>query len=278
MNRYIKNVLDKKGILLAAHRGYCAGNIPCNTLPSYEAALQSGADIVEVDVSVSADGKLFAFHPGMEHAHLKSPKLISELPASEVEALRYCNFDRTPTQYGVSYFEDVLRLLKGRCIVNIDKFWTAMPEITAVVRKLDMAEQVIVKTDATEADFEKLEQIAPDFAYMPMIRKEDTVTDALAKRNINLLGVEVLFASDADPLASEAYIRSMHEKGLLLWANAIVYNYKDVIAADHTDDVSVSGNPDHGWGWLAERGFDMIQTDWLAPADAYLRCKGFRNA
>ena len=56
----------KKHILIAAHRGTAGGNLPCNTLAAYEAALRQGADIVELDVSRSADGELFVFHPGME--------------------------------------------------------------------------------------------------------------------------------------------------------------------------------------------------------------------
>ena len=50
-------------VLVAAHRGSAAGNIPCNTLAAYEIALRQGADIVELDVAKTADGELFVFHP-----------------------------------------------------------------------------------------------------------------------------------------------------------------------------------------------------------------------
>ena len=56
--------------LIVAHRGVSGGNIPCNTLAAYEVALRQGADMIEIDVEMSADGKLFIFHPGMEPAHL----------------------------------------------------------------------------------------------------------------------------------------------------------------------------------------------------------------
>ena len=32
--------------LVAAHRGSASGNIPCNTLSSYESALYQGADMI----------------------------------------------------------------------------------------------------------------------------------------------------------------------------------------------------------------------------------------
>ena len=69
----------KENIIIVAHRGACGGNIPCNTVASYEIALKQGADMIEVDVSCSRDGKLFLFHPGMEIAHLNKLKMLNLL-------------------------------------------------------------------------------------------------------------------------------------------------------------------------------------------------------
>ena len=30
------------------------------------------------------------------------------------------------------------------------------------------------------------------------------------------------------------------------------------------------GDPDNGWGWIADKGFDIIQTDWSLPLRQYL--------
>lgn len=49
---------------------------------------------------------------------------------------------------------------------------------------------------------------------------------------------------------------------------SIVYNHKRLLSAGHNDDVSITGAPQDGWGWLAQKGFDMIQRDW--PLQAYL--------
>jgi glycerophosphoryl diester phosphodiesterase len=62
----------KNGLLIAAHRGVAGGNIPCNSMASYETALVQGADILEIDIAKSNDGELFVFHPGLEHIHLRS--------------------------------------------------------------------------------------------------------------------------------------------------------------------------------------------------------------
>ena len=62
----------------------------------------------------------------------------------------------------------------------------------------------------------------------------------------------------------------MHRKGLLIWANAIVYNEQDVISAGHTDDVSLTEDPDLGWGWLIRKKVDIIQTDWPLMVRQYI--------
>ena len=33
-------------VLVAAHRGLASGNVPCNSIPGYKAALKTGADVL----------------------------------------------------------------------------------------------------------------------------------------------------------------------------------------------------------------------------------------
>jgi len=256
--------------LIAAHRGVSSANIPCNTLAAYGIALRQKADIVEIDVARSLDGRLYVFHPGMELPHLRSERFISEMTAAEVDELRYVNQDDCPTDCRVNTLDEALDLLKDRCYVNVDKFWMYMEEIAACVRTHGMEKQVIVKTPCQPECFDELERVAPDFAFIPMVKKEDIYTDELLKRNIRYAGAEVIFSSEDDPVASPEYIRAMHGKGLLVWVNAIVYNKTAIISAHHTDDGALTGNPDAHWGWLLDRGFDIIQTDWCSMLQAYI--------
>ena len=63
----------------------------------------------------------------------------------------------------------------------------------------------------------------------------------------------------------------MHENKLLVWSNSIVYNEADVISAGLTDDISLEKGGNFGWGKLADKGFDFIQTDWLLAVKDYLQ-------
>ena len=273
----ISNILLQKKPLLAAHRGVCGANIPCNTLAAYAIALQQGADIIELDVSKSLDGELFAFHPGMEPVYLKCGKMISEMTAKEVREVPLLNQDEVPTHYRVPTLEEALAFLKDKAYINVDKFWTDVEGITACIRRAGVERQAIVKTYLEEDPLREVEKFAPDLMFMPMVRHKDESTEMLLKRNINLIGNEVLFDRETDEVISDAYIAEMHRKGLLIWANAIVYNEQDVISAGHTDDVSLTEDPDLGWGWLIRKRVDIIQTDWPLMLKQYIDSRKQRN-
>ena len=267
----------KGKVLVAAHRGTWMGNVPCNTMMSFNAALMAGADIVELDISRSLDGTLYVFHPGTEPHYLHSEKLIADMRDDEVQTLRLVNSDDAVTQYPVPLFDDVLEALKGRCVINVDKFFMFPEDIVKVIRRHDMVDQVLVKSNQEERFFTLMEELAPDFAYMTFARNEDHASEMLVKRKLNYYGTEALFQTEESEFATQAYHEKMHKMGLLTWANAIVFNYKTVHSAGHTDDLYTMGRADEGWGYLANLGYNMIQTDWVAPCVAYLKEKGWRG-
>lgn len=268
-----KNRRQRNTPLLAAHRGVCGANIPCNTLLAYKIAVDQGADIVEIDVAKSKDGQFFAFHHGMEFAYLKCGKLISDMTASEVLATPIKNSDEADTHYRIPALQEVFALLKDKVYINVDKYWTDIEGITAEIRKAGVEKQVILKTSADEKYFDDIEKYAPDLMYMPVVQRVDNISGKLKSRNINHIGVEVVFQSFNDGGASTDYIKSMHGKGLLVWANSIIYDERDVLSAGCTDDVSLEKGGDFGWGVLDGLGFDIIQTDWLSAAKQYFTKK-----
>lgn len=261
----------KENIIVVAHRGVAGGNIPCNTLASYEIALKQGADMLEVDVSSSADGKLFLFHPLMEHAHLNKPLLLGALPFSLVKKLHYVNFDNTPTQFTIADFDDFLEQFKGRCYINIDKFWSNPEKIYNAIKRHGMAEQMLVKSSPSKKVFDLLENLAPELPFMPVVKENHSCHEELKKRKINYIGVETCFKTDSSPVASEEFIEKMHRDNTLIWVNSIIYNHKEQLSGGHSDDTALTVSEDLGWGWLADRGYDFIQTDWPGMLIDYLK-------
>ena len=260
-------------IIVVAHRGAFGGNIPCNTIASYDIALKQGADMLEVDVEMSRDGKLYIFHPGMEPHHLYHMESIRRLDSEEISRLRYVNYDRTYTQFPLNTFDEILEHYKNKCYINVDKFWGHPKEIYEAIKRHGMLDQILVKSNPSEKVIKVLEEVAPELPFMPIVSRTHPLHDTLKNSNINYIGAEVLFDTDDDEVATPEFIDRMHKDGKLVWGNAIIYNYKAQLSAGHSDDTSLTDDPDKGWGWLAKRGFDFIQTDWTGMMVDYLKEK-----
>ena len=222
----------ERGVLIAAHRGACGGNVPCNSAAAFKAAVNAGADIVELDVDSSSDGELFIQHPGMERVHLRFADSIRNYPASVVEHFMLSNSDLAPTQYGILRFADALELLRGKCIVNIDKFWEHPREIAATVRRLGMEDQVFIKTTNRPEFIDDVERYAPDIPYLTIASGVDTTHEELKKRSINYQGVEALFKTEDDMTASKEYIDMLHADGMIAFGNAIVLTIRPSFPRD----------------------------------------------
>ena len=267
------NLLEKskENIIVVAHRGAAGGNIPCNTLAAYEIALKQGADMIEVDVSCSRDGQLFLFHPGMETAHLNRFISLKTKLFDNIRKIKYVNYDRTPTQFSIASFDDFLEQFKGRCYINIDKFWGNPEKIYEAIKRHGMTDQMLVKSKISDKVLSVLENLCPEFPFIPIVSEKHPMHKELMTRNINYIGAEVLFEKDDSSLASEEFINMMHNDGKLVWVNSIIYDYKEQLSGGHSDDTALTVSEEYGWGWLADRGFDFIQTDWTIMLIDYLK-------
>lgn len=267
-------------VMVAAHQGvYQTGYILGNTLEAFDIALKDGADIIELDAALSAEGTVFTYHPDTEKTRLGLPNgSLRTMKDAEIKALRQRFPDGQPSYFPVYTLEESLTHLKGRCLINIDKSWTCPEEIMQVVRKVGVEEQVIFKSnisgDGWEKELHDVERFAPEIKYMPVLYHADAATAVIERKNINFYGAELCFSTEDCELCSEQFIDKMHEKGRKLWINSIIFNYKTVLCAGHSDNASLI-NPDDGWGWIARKGYDIIQTDWTRHCRQYLDTAGY---
>lgn len=274
---FSKSIFENRQIkgspLLVAHRGVCGANVPCNSLASYKIAADQGADVIEIDVSVTKDKKYYVFHPGTEPIFLGINRRLSDMMAEEVEELRLLNQDKAPTSYKIPKLSEVLELLKDRTYINVDKFWTDVEGITAEIRKAGVDRQIIIKTGTDEKTLGEVKKYASDFMFIPIIRKDDGLTERLAREGINVIGAEVLFESEDAEVISDGYIKRMHDREMMVWVNTIIYDERAVLSAHHSDDVALTVSPDIGWGWLIDKNIDFLQTDWLLALRLYVESR-----
>ena len=273
------NIIEfaKKQLIICSHRGAWGGNIPCNSITAFDIALRHGADMVELDVTAGADGELFVFHPGQEERQLNLKNTdIRRMTADEIRRLRYANLDGKETPEPIHTFDEVLDYLKGKCYINVDKFSDNPAAIMKAIERHGMKEQIIVKSEVNEGLISLIEDYAPDLQYIGIIKDGPERHEMLMKRKLNYVGLEVVFRQNDSPIVSEEFMEKVHRDGKLLWGNAIVFNYRNPLAADHGDDVALREDPHRGWGYFAEKGFDIIQTDWPLALSLYLQENGMK--
>lgn len=261
-------------VQVAAHRGTAGANIPCNTIPAFDIALKGGASILEMDLFKSADGEIFIFHTGKEPYQLNKDIDLTQLNSNEIRQLSLINVDFNATHWGINTFDEVLEHFKGRCILNLDRIGTCIPDVIKVVERHNMREQILLKHEPIPGILKIIEELAHDYMFMPIYMEEDTASEMIERMNINYIGAELVFKTEQSPVVQPEYIEKMKRNGKTLWGNAVLYNYMIPLSAGHTDDVSLIETPDKGWGWLVDHGFDIIQTDWTYQCCKYLKDRG----
>lgn len=273
MVKSIAELKKDKDILVAAHRGVAGGNIPPNTIAAFDIALKEGADILEMDLFKSVDGEIFVFHTGMEPAYLDHHFRVETLTSEEIRRLRLCNVDLVETFMPLNTFDEILEHYKNKCILNLDRCILIVKDVMEAVKKHDMLDQVLLKSDPSDQSLKLVETYAPTVNYMPVFMEEDNASEKIKQMNINYVGAELVFESEQSPVAQDSYLKMMHKDGKFLWANSLVYSSRVKLAAGHNDDISLTESPDKGWGWLADKGFDIIQTDWTRHCVDYLNSR-----
>lgn len=166
-NRWIEGLHDEHPAVVIAHRG-ASVEAPENTLAAVRAAVEAGADWVEIDVQESADGTVMVFHdsdfkrmggPGKGIWNLRD----SELAAIDIGSWKSPAFaaERTPR------LADVLAVCKNRSGVLIElKYYghdkQLESRVVEIVEAAGMADQVMIMS-LSHQGVQKIRQLRPQW-------------------------------------------------------------------------------------------------------------------
>ena len=233
-----RGVLDKKGVwrvkkrmLIIGHRG-SAGTTPENTLKSFEAAVQAGADAVELDVQVCGSGELVVFHDRRVDRTTNGKGMVSRLTFSQLRSLDAGDKEKVPT------LEEVLDLVDNRIEIHIELKSTGTSEKTARVLNRYVQEGrysfdrfVVSSFNHHElANFRKFNRscrLAALMAHRPLSYAGVVAKDPLDFWSLNL---------NLDSACPE-FVRSAHERG----ARFLVYTVNEPEDRDMLEEMGVDG-------------------------------------
>lgn len=141
--------------LRIAHRGAAALE-PENTLRAVEAALRLGVEMVEIDARPCADGTLVVIHDDDLDRTAHAPGRVSACTLEQLRALDVGKGERIPT------LEEVLALLRGRALVNIDqKVDNIAPQLLATIDRAGSRDETMLSGNAART-FVAMRELAPE--------------------------------------------------------------------------------------------------------------------
>ena len=134
-----------------AHRGF-SGAAPENTLAAFEKAIEVGADMFELDVLLSRDGRVVVIHDDTLDRTTDGEGKVAAFTLAELKKLDAGSWfsaefagERIPT------LEEALRLAKGCILVNVEIKTEAVgrgvvAKALEVIDELDMKDNVVISS------------------------------------------------------------------------------------------------------------------------------------
>ncbi|NCB66159.1 MAG: glycerophosphodiester phosphodiesterase family protein [Bacilli bacterium] len=267
-NEFLWQEIQKKGFLIAAHRGTNGGNIIQNTTLAYKNSLLHGADIIELDVIMSTDEEFFAFHNGQESMVLHQNFDIREKSSQELLQYPCYNDNDHAAAQRLERVGDILKAFKGKCFINIDRSWFYWQKTISFLSSFDMNDQIILKSPVQPALLQTLQDSHSSIMYMPIITSYEQL-EVVQSYDINFVAAELIFSDTNSVLQSSQLLHDLYQKRIATWVNAITLHDDATLCGNFDDNISIREDFSKGWGELADRGFTLIQTDWPALLDRY---------
>lgn len=204
----------RRGPLIGAHRGASA-RAPENTLAAFRAALEDGAELIELDVHLTRDRRLAVIHDETTQRTTGVAGVVAELTMPELRRLdagRYKGVQWAGER--VPELGDVFDLARGRLLVNIEVKGgvASVPVLAERMSEHGMMESVIVSSFDVDVVKAATAQCPPLLAGLLLDRTAPNPAAAVRE-----LGASLLHARHTQ--ISAALVEALHrmELGVLAW-------------------------------------------------------------
>lgn len=271
--RKIVNLANKE-VTVVAHRADWR-YAPENSIAAIQSSIRLGADVVELDIQKTKDGKLILMHDHTLDRTTTGKGKVSEWTLDSIRTLYLKNGASLRTKHRVPTLEEALLTAKGQVMVNLDKAYPIFDEIFPILEKTGTVDQIIMKGSKPVAQVKKdLGKYLDRILYMPIVNLDSPgalqqIEDFM--KEIRPVAFELLFKSDTNQVPKQ--VKSLLEGKSKIWYNTLW----DTMAGGHDDDMSLE-DPDEGYGYLIdELGATIIQTDRTAYLLEYLQARKKRS-
>ncbi len=264
--------MEDREIKIASHRGKFSSSVIENTSLAFLTAIGEGADIVEMDLDRTRDGILTGHHDTTMKRLFYNDGKIADYTWEEIRRMPLYNYLGEVNVTGLETFEEILHHLKGKTILALDKCWDHWDAVYEELIKADMVEQAIFKFPVKNQKAAEWASSHEDCMFIPMVKDVEHLKEVeVLRRKMQMAAVETVPQNPEDALFAEDAFDWIKERHMKVWCNSLSLARRLVYGAGYDDLKSLAGGGAAGWGVLVEKGVDIIQTDWPAEVDAFLK-------
>jgi len=249
---------NSKTILVAAHRGAHIGNCE-NSILSTKQSIKLGVDIIELDVKVTKDGVPVLMHDGTINRTTNGTGKVSDYTLEELQKFRLKSWLGILTDEKIPTFEQILRIAKGKILIDIDLKTDNIEPIVAVVKKTQMQNQVFYFDNDYDA-LNRIKKRDDKSLFMPRAYSYEMADSAITLYNPPIVHIDPSFYN-------EKVTKLIRENNARIWINAL----------GEADAKMRYGNIKKVMDKLTIYGANVIQTNEPAMLLEYLRAVGLHE-
>ena len=265
---------NSKYVVVTCHRGDWR-NFPENSIPAIESIIRMGADIMELDLKMTADSVLVLSHDATVSRCTNFSSVFKNEPgkSAKVKDLTLEEIKKLSLKRAHNVVIDTLRMptlrealmcCKDRICVNVDQGYEFYDQVLELTEELGVTDQILIKgkkpievVAAHEAAYEH------NMMYMPIVDIQRPAGIALfnsyLEQGVVPLAYEVCWQNNDDGAFDDA-CRKILDQGSKIWVNTIWASLCGGYGNDD-DAAFVAKDPGDVYQQYLDKGVSMIQTD-----------------
>ncbi len=268
----LKNPKDNK-VQICAHRGV-SQVVPENSIAGINECIDLGIDVIEIDIAKTKDGKLILMHDNTLDRTTTGTGNVSDYSLADIKKLYLKDYNGNVTDKRVPTFEEALDAAKGKILVQVDK-WNGLTDLALpIIKDKQCLQQAIFRSTLPYENIKAtFKEYLDKIIYIPVIpagrQDAQSILDGYLKNMPNMPVVCIVFPEENNPMLNQ--VPALKEK-YRIWFNAI----SDNDSGKHGDKQAMEGDLENSYGWLVQKGANIIYTDQAILLDTFLKEKDWR--
>lgn len=259
-------------VMIIAHRGDWR-NAPENSLQAYQSCIDAGFDGIEIDVQMTKDSVIVMMHDKTIDRTTTGKGKVSDYTLAELKELYLRSPIGVVTRQKIPTLDEVLEMAKGKILIQVDKWQPVKEKVIEVAKQHGCMNQIILRgTKNSKQVTEEYGKFPEGLIYIPvLVCKGDGDNEKLDDfmDNIKTSVISLSFKRDDFPVIDRT--KEIKSRGFRIWYNSLWADFN----GGHDDELAMD-DPENSYGWLLQKGANIIFSDHPFLLDAYLKKIGRR--